>query len=299
MSKFYVTTPIYYANALVHLGHAYSSTASDVLARWHRLRGDETFFLTGTDEHGGNVEKVAREHGVEPQAWVDRIAAEDQALFREIGISNDDFIRTTEARHRRACDAFWRAVAAGKAPDGGPNIRKGAYEGLYCRPCEAYYAEPDLINGLCPIHKTPVETVKEETYFFRLSAWQGKLAELYAGRRAAGRPFVVPDSRANEVEGLMREGLRDVSISRSKLKWGIPVPDDPGHVIYVWFDALINYLTAVGYPDAAAARWKYWPADLHVVGKEIIRFHAILWPAMLMAAGLELPGKIVVHGFLT
>lgn len=297
--RFYVTTPIYYVNAPVHLGHVYCSTACDVLARWHRLAGHDTFFLTGLDEHGGNIEKVAQEHGVTPQAWCDRIAGEDRAVFTEMGISNDDFIRTTEDRHRRATEAFWKAVVAGKAPDGKPNISKGEYQGLYCSKCEAFYLEGDVVDGLCPVHQTPVEKLKEETYFFHLSGYQQHLAEFFEAesKKPANERFVVPETRFNEVRGLLHEGLRDVSISRTKIGWGFPVPGDPAHVIYVWFDALINYLTVLGYPDTSGPRWSYWPANVHVIGKEIMRFHALLWPAMLEAAGLPKPRRVVAHGW--
>lgn len=301
MSRFFITTPIYYANAPVHLGHAYTSIACDVLARWHRLKGDDVFFLTGLDEHGGNIEKVAKEAGVDPQTFCDKIAVEDRKFFEALLISQDDFIRTTEDRHRKATDAFWLAVAKGNAPDGKPNLYKGTYEGLYCSKCEANYTEENLTAGNCPVHGTPVEKLSEESYFFHLSGYQKFLDgffEAEAGKNSENR-FVVPDTRFNEVRGILREGLRDISVSRTKIKWGFPVPGDPSHVIYVWFDALINYLTALGYPDTTGARWKFWPADMHVMGKEIIRFHTLLWPAMLKAADLPLPSKIVVQGWWT
>lgn len=299
--KFMVTTPIYYSNAPAHLGHAYTSLACDVLARWHRLRGDEVFFLTGLDEHGGNIEKVAKEAGTTPQTWCDRIAADDLAFFRELGLTNDDFIRTTEDRHRVATEAFWKAVSSRQAPDGKPNIYKGEYIGWYCAKCEAYFAEGELLAGNCPIHGTPAEQLKEETYFFHLSGYQGELDKLFeveAGKPAEQR-FVYPETRFNEVRGILREGLRDISISRTKVGWGFPVPGDPSHVIYVWFDALINYLTGAGYPDRGSARWPFWGSVIHVMAKEIIRFHALLWPAMLMAADVPLPRKVVVHGWWT
>ncbi len=299
--RFFITTPIYYANAPVHLGHAYTSIACDVLARWHRLKGDDVFFLTGLDEHGGNIEKVAKEHGVEPQALCDDIAKQDLAFFGALNISNDDFIRTTEDRHRKATDAFWEAVAKGTAPDGKPNLYKGTYEGLYCSKCEGNYTEENLKDGNCPVHGTPVEKLSEESYFFHLSGYQTFLDAFFDAeeKKPAQDRFVVPDTRFNEVRGILREGLRDISVSRTKVKWGFPVPGDPSHVIYVWFDALINYLTALGYPDTASPRWKFWPADMHVMGKEIIRFHTLLWPAMLEAAKLPLPRKIVVQGWWT
>ncbi|MEK7474623.1 MAG: class I tRNA ligase family protein [Candidatus Coatesbacteria bacterium] len=295
MSRFYVTTPIYYSNAPLHLGHAYCTIACDVLARWHRLRGDDTFFLTGLDEHGGNIEKIAKESGITPQEWCDRMAVQDLEFYRELKVSNDDFIRTTEERHRRCTDAFWRAARANKTPEGRDNIYLGEYEGWYCPKCEAYFVEEDLVEGNCPVHEVPVEKLKEESYFFRLSDYTGFLKDYLA----ANPDFVVPEQRKAEMLGLLREGLRDISISRTKVRWGFPVPDDPGHVIYVWFDAVINYLTALGYPDMTGPRWKYWEVVHHVVGKEILRFHALLWPAMLKAAGLPLPKKVVAHGWWT
>ncbi len=300
-ARFMVTTPIYYVNAPVHMGHAYTSIACDVLARWRRLRGDEVFFLTGVDEHGGNIEKVAKEAGVSPQAWCDRIAADDRSFFDDYGIAYDDFIRTTEERHARACEAFWQAVAAGNAPDGKPNLSKGVYEALYCSRCEANYAEGELVDGNCPVHGLPVEKLSEETYFFHLAGYQQVLDAFFEAEAAKNpdRRFIVPESRFNEVRGILKEGLRDASVSRTKIAWGFPVPGDPAHVMYVWFDALINYLTALGYPDRTGRRWGFWPADLHVMGKEIIRFHCLLWPAMLRAAGLPLPRKIVVQGWWT
>ena len=293
--RFYVTTPIYYSNAPLHFGHAYCTIACDVLARWHRLRGDDTFFLTGLDEHGGNIEKIAKEHDVTPQEWCDRIAAGDLEFYRDIHVSNDDFIRTTEERHRKSTDAFWRAARASKTPEGRENIYLGEYEGLYCPKCEAFYAESELKGGNCPDHGLPVEKLKEECYFFRLSDYTGFMNDWIA----ANPEFVVPEQRKAEVLGLLREGLRDVAISRTKVKWGFPVPDDPKHVIYVWFDALINYLSALGYPDMTGPRWKYWEVVNHVVGKDILRFHALLWPAMLKAAGVPLPRRVVAHGSWT
>ena len=295
MGAFYVTTPIYYSNAPLHFGHAYCTIACDVLARWHRLNGDDTFFLTGLDEHGGNIEKIAAEHGITPQEWCDRIAAEDTAFYRDLSVTNDDFIRTTEERHRKSTEAFWRAARASKTPEGRENIYLGEYEGWYCPKCEAYYAEDKLVDGKCPDHEAPVERLKEACYFFRLSDYTGFMKDYLA----ANPGFVVPESHKAEMEGLLRDGLRDVAISRTKVKWGFPVPDDPGHVIYVWFDALINYLTALGYPDLGGARWKYWDGVVHVVGKDILRFHSLLWPAMLKAAGLPLPRKVVAHGWWT
>jgi len=291
---FMVTTPIYYINAPLHLGHAYCTIACDALARFHRLKGEEVFFLTGLDEHGANIEKIAKEQGTTPEKWADDMAQKDRDFWRDLGITNDDLIRTTEKRHEKSVQELWKRIAAGKAPDGGPNLTLGEYEGWYCRPCETYYLEGDLADGNCPIHGTPAEKLKEETYFFRLSAYQ----EWFEKEVMSNREFVVPDTRYNEVAGFVREGLRDVSVSRSNIGWGIPVPGNPKHVVYVWFDALINYITAAGFPDDMARFGRLWPA-VHVIGKEILRFHAVLWPVMLKAAGLPLPRKIVAHGWWT
>ena len=299
--KFMISTPIYYVNAPPHMGHFYCSLAADVIARWRRQRGDEVFFLTGTDEHGANIEKLSAEAGITPGEFVDRMAAEHIKFAKDLGISNDDFIRTTEDRHVKSVQEFWRRIASGKAPDGGPTVTKGEYEGWYCRPCEAYFLEGDLVGGNCPDHKLPVEKVKEESYFFRLSGFQKYYEDLFAAeeKKAPGDRFIVPETRFNEVRGLVREGLRDVAATRTKVKWGIPVPDDPKHVIHVWYDAVMNYTTAAGFPHDMQKFGKYWPADMHLIGKEIIRFHALMWPAMLIAAGFPLPGRIVAHGWWT
>ncbi len=294
-SSFMVTTPIYYINAPLHLGHAYCTIACDALARWHRLRGDEVLFLTGLDEHGANIEKIAKEQGTTPEAWADGMAQKARDFWRDLGITHDDFIRTTEKRHVRAVQELWKRIAAGKAPDDGkPNLYLGEYEGWYCRPCEAYFQESELADGKCPVHGIEAEKLKEESYFFHLSGYQ----KWFEKELLANREFVVPEARFNEVAGFVREGLRDVSVSRTKIGWGIPVPGDSRHVVYVWFDALINYITAAGFPDDEAKFGKFWPA-VNVIGKEILRFHAVLWPAMLTAAGLPVPAKVVAHGWWT
>jgi len=298
---FFVTTPIYYVNAPLHMGHAYCTIAADTLARWHRLRGEDVFFLTGTDEHGANIVKIAEETGVSPQAWVDDMAAKHQEFNRELSISNDDFIRTSEKRHEKVVQEFWRKLKAGKAPDGKPNIYLGEYEGLYCRPCENYFQEADLIGGNCPIHGLPVEKLKEECYFFNLSGYQ-KFFETFLDeeeKKGANDRFVVPDVRFNEVAGLVKQGLKDRAITRTKITWGVPVPDDPKHVVYVWFDAVMNYVTAAGFNLDQEMFGRLWPADMHLIGKEIIWFHALMWPAMLKGAGLPLPKKIAAHGWWT
>ncbi len=288
--KFYITTPIYYVNARPHIGHAYTTIACDTIARRQRLLGADTFFLTGTDEHGQKIERAAQAAGKTPQQYADEISAEFRNLWKRMGISNDDFIRTTEERHIKRTQELFRRIR-----DNG-YIYKGTYTGQYCVSDELYVdgAQP---GDPCPTCGRITETVHEENYFFKLSAFQDKLLELYANP-----DFIRPETRRNEVISFVRSGLRDLSISRSTFSWGIPVPDDPKHVIYVWLDALANYLTAIGYgashAGAQAAFKKYWPADVHMIGKEIVRFHCVYWPAFLLAAGLPLPKAIVAHGWL-
>src|SRR5712671_5341743 len=288
--KFYITTPIYYVNARPHIGHAYTTIACDTIARRQRLLGAETFFLTGTDEHGQKIERAAQAAGKTPQQYADEISAEFRQLWKRMGISNDDFIRTTEDRHKKRVQELFRRLR-----DNG-FIYKGTYTGQYCVSDELYVdgAHP---GDPCPTCGRITETVHEENYFFKLSAFQDKLLELYANPE-----FVRPDTRRNEVISFVRSGLRDLSISRSTFSWGIPVPEDPKHVIYVWLDALANYITAIGYGSSHAgaqeAFKKYWPADVQMIGKEIVRFHCVYWPAFLMAAGLPVPKAIVAHGWL-
>jgi len=288
--KFYITTPIYYVNAHPHIGHAYTTIACDTIARRQRLLGAETFFLTGTDEHGQKIERAAEAAGKTPQQYADEISGEFRQLWKRMGISNDDFIRTTEARHEKRVQEFFRTIR-----DNG-YIYKGTYTGQYCVSDELYVdgAQP---GDPCPTCGRITETVKEENYFFKLSAFQEKLLELYRNPE-----FIRPEARRNEVISFVRSGLRDQSISRSTFSWGISVPDDPKHVIYVWFDALANYVTAIGYGSSHAgaqeAFKKFWPADVQMIGKEIVRFHCVYWPAFLMAAGLPMPKTIVAHGWL-
>jgi methionyl-tRNA synthetase len=288
--KFYITTPIYYVNARPHIGHTYTTIACDTIARRQRLLGSDVFFLTGTDEHGQKIERAAQAAGKTPQEYADEISGEFRKLWQRMGISNDDFIRTTEERHKKRVQELFRRIR-----DNG-YIYKGTYTGQYCVSDELYVdgAQP---GDPCPTCGRITETVHEENYFFKLSAFQDKLLELYANP-----DFVRPETRRNEVISFVRSGLRDLSISRSTFSWGIPVPDDPKHVIYVWLDALANYLTAIGYGSAHAgaqeAFKKYWPADVHMIGKEIVRFHCVYWPAFLLAAGLPLPKTIVAHGWL-
>ncbi|MGB2603795.1 MAG: methionine--tRNA ligase [Candidatus Sulfotelmatobacter sp.] len=288
--KFYITTPIYYVNARPHIGHAYTTIACDTIARRQRLLGADTFFLTGTDEHGQKIERAAQAAGKTPQQYADEISAEFRRLWKRMGISNDDFIRTTEDRHQKRVQELFRRIR-----DNG-YIHKGTYTGQYCVSDELYVdgAQP---GDPCPTCGRITETVKEENYFFKLSMFQEKLLALYANPE-----FIRPEARRNEVISFVRSGLRDMSISRSTFAWGIPVPDDPRQVIYVWFDALANYLTAIGYGSSHAgaqeAFKKFWPADVQMIGKEIVRFHCVYWPAFLMAAGLPVPKTIVAHGWL-
>ncbi len=289
--SFYVTTPIYYVNGAPHIGHAYTSIAADVMARFKRLDGYDVFFLTGTDEHGQKVEKAAGDAGVDPQSFTDRISADFRAMSDAMGVSYDDWIRTTEPRHKASCAELWRRI------ERNGDIYLGHYEGWYAVRDEAFYDESELItradgSKIAP-SGAPVEWVREPSYFFRLSTFQDRLLQLYQ----ENPEFVAPSSRRNEVLSFVRGGLHDLSISRTTFNWGIPVPDAPGHVMYVWLDALNNYVTACGFPDPTAPRWHYWPADVHVVGKDIIRFHAIYWPAFLMAAGLPLPRRVSSHGW--
>jgi methionyl-tRNA synthetase len=283
-----VTTPIYYVNDAPHIGTAYTTVTADALARWHRLLGDDTFFLTGTDEHGLKIQRAAEANGLTPIEQADRTSERFRETWKMLDISNDDFIRTTEPRHYAAVAALMQA-----AYDNG-YITLGTYQGLYCVSCEAYYVEADLDDGLCPIHHRPVELLEEQNYFFKLSEFEDRLLEWFDSRP----DVVIPEIRRNEALGLIKGGLRDISISRTSITWGIPVPWDPAHVFYVWYDALINYATAVGYGSDPERFDAWWPALHHLVGKDILRFHAVYWPALLMAAGLDPPQQIAVHGFL-
>lgn len=289
----YITTPIYYVNDVPHIGHAYTTIACDVWARFWRLDGAEVFFLTGTDEHGQKVAKAAEASGESPQAFTDRVSQTFRELARAMNIANDDFIRTTEPRHYRACEELWRRIhAAG-------DLYLGEYGGWYAVRDEAFYRESETTLGEDGVRRgptgAPVEWVKEPSWFFRLSAWQERLLELYE----RNPDFIQPTSRRNEVISFVRAGLEDLSVSRTSFAWGVPVPNSPGHVMYVWLDALTNYLTAAGFPDETHPRWRFWPADVHVVGKDILRFHAVYWPAFLMSAGLAPPKRVFAHGWWT
>ena len=295
--SFYITTAISYPNGAPHIGHAYELIASDALARFKRLDGYDVRFLTGTDEHGQKMIKTARDEGVAVADLADRNAAEFRRMTQALQASNDDFIRTTEERHHTACRAIWSAMAANES-DGRPDIYKDSYAGWYSVRDEAYYGEEETTvredGSRVGPQGTPVEWIEEESYFFRLSAYQDRLLAFYEDHPE----FIGPDFRRNEIVSFVKGGLRDLSISRTTFDWGVKVPGDETHVMYVWVDALTNYITALGYPDAAAEDWRRWPADLHVIGKDIVRFHAVYWPAFLMSAGLPVPKRVFGHGFL-
>ncbi len=287
--RFFVTTPIYYVTDRPHLGTAYTTIVADALARWHRLVGDEVFFLTGVDEHGLKVARAAEAQSTDPQTWVDAMSAHFEQAWHALEISNDDFIRTTELRHTKAVQRFVQAIY-----DRG-FIHKGTYAGWYCVACEAYYAADQLAPGeLCPVHEKAVEWLTEENYFFELSRFEGRLTDWYASAPEA----VIPESRRNEALGIIKGGLEDISISRTAFSWGIPVPWDEAHVVYVWFDALVNYATAIGYGADEARFASWWPAVHHLMAKEIVRFHCVWWPAMCMAAGIDPPHQVIAHGWL-
>jgi methionyl-tRNA synthetase len=299
-TPYYLTTPIFYVNDAPHIGHAYAMVACDVLARFMRLDGRRVHFLTGTDEHGQKVDKSARDAGITPQQLCDRVSQNFRDVTRLMNISNDDFIRTTEPRHIRSCQALWQAVAARKTPKGRENIYLGKYAGWYAVRDEAFYGEEELTTGADGKKRAPsgaeVEWVEEPSYFFRLSDWQDWLLDFYEREP----DFIAPTARRNEVMSFVRSGLRDLSISRTTFTWGIPVPGDEKHVMYVWFDALTNYITALGYPDVESEMFKtFWPAALHLVGKDIIRFHCVYWPAFLVAGGLAPPQRVFGTGWWT
>ena len=290
--KFYITTAISYPNGAPHIGHAYEALATDAIARFMRLDGYDVHFLTGTDEHGIKMKQTAAREGLEPRALADRNAPLFQAMAKALGCSNDDFIRTTEPRHTRASQEIWRRMEAKG------DIYKDSYSGWYSVRDEAYYGESETEvradNVRYGLQGTPVEWVEEESYFFRLSAYQEKLLAYYE----TNRDFIGPEERRNEVMSFVKGGLKDLSISRTTFDWGIKVPGDDRHVMYVWVDALTNYITGVGFPDEQSPLWHYWPADLHVIGKDIVRFHAVYWPAFLWSAGVEPPKRVFAHGFL-
>jgi len=306
--KFYVTTPLYYVNDVPHIGHAYTTIAADVLARYKRLKGFDVFFLTGTDEHGQKIAEAAKAKGKEPQPFCDEIVTRFKSAWATLNISYDDFIRTTEDRHIKVVQGvFSKLLKSG-------DIYKGEYEGWYCTPCETFWTDLQLKEAklitpkaktageehhphgnFCPDCGRPVQKIKEETYFFKLSKYEKKLLKHI--ETTGG--FVSPDPRKNEALSFIRSGLKDLSVTRTAFSWGVPVLEDPKHVVYVWFDALINYITAPGYGSDKTKFERFWPADIHLMGKEIVRFHAVIWPCMLMALGVDLPKKVFGHGWWT
>ncbi len=292
MSKenFYITTPIYYVNDVPHIGHAYTTIAADVLARWHKSGGEKSWFLTGTDEHGQKIQTVAEKKGITPKELCDEVVQNFQKLWGVLNISNDDFIRTTDERHEKVVqEVFRRLIEQG-------DIYKGEYEGWYCVPCETYVPEAQMGEGqTCPDCHRPLTKMTEETYFFKLSKYTDRLLKFYEDNPDA----IMPKSRYNEIVSFIKGGLRDQSVSRTTLKWGIPLPGDDKHVIYVWFDALINYLSAMNFPEEGGLWQTYWPSVRHLVGKDIIRFHCVIWPAMLMALGVNPPVRVFAHGWWT
>lgn len=290
VKTFYLTTPIYYPSGNLHIGHAYTTVAGDAMARYKRLRGYDVMYLTGTDEHGQKIQRKAEEAGITPQAYVDGIVSGIKDLWQKLDISYDDYIRTTEDRHRRVVEKiFARLLEQG-------DIYLDQYEGWYCTPCESFYTDRQLVDGNCPDCGRPVEKVREESYFFKMSKYVDRLLAYYE----ENPDFIQPESRKNEmINNFIKPGLEDLAVSRTTFDWGIKVPGDPKHVIYVWIDALSNYITALGYgTDDDSKYLKYWPADVHLVGKEIVRFHTIYWPIMLMALDLPLPKKVFAHGWL-
>lgn len=286
--KYYISTPIYYPSSNLHIGHTYCTVMADAMARFKRLQGYDVMFLTGTDEHGQKIQTKAIEKGVTPQEYVDEIVAGIKDLWATMEISYDDFIRTTEERHMTRVQKIWQRMYEKG------DIYKGAYEGLYCTPCESFWTESQLVDGKCPDCGRPVEKASEEAYFFKLSNYADKILKLYDEHPE----FLEPETRRNEMRSFIEQGLEDLCVSRCTFDWGIPVPNDPKHVMYVWVDALSNYVTALGGPDDCEKYNKYWPADVHLVGKEIVRFHSIIWPAMLMSADLPLPKQVRGHGWL-
>ena len=289
VSPFEITTPIYYVKDKPHIGHAYTSLACDVIARFMRLSGREVFFLSGTDEHGQKVEESAKKKGMDPQDFVDEVSISFRELLSSMNISNDKFIRTTDPEHKTAIQYLWQKMVENGY------IYLGSYEGWYSVRDECYYTESELVDGKAPTGSEVVWQAKEPSYFFKLSAFEDKLLELYE----KNPDFIAPESRKNEVVGFVKGGLRDLSISRTSFRWGVPVPGDDDHVMYVWIDALANYISALGYPNDETNFNKFWPANLHIVGKDILRFHAVYWPAFLMAANLPVPKRLFAHGWWT
>ncbi len=287
--KFYITTPIYYVNDVPHIGHAYTTIAADVMARYKRLKGYDVFFLTGTDEHGKKIERAAEARGEKPKDLADRVVERYKALWKKLNISYNRFIRTTEDLHIKGVEVLWKKIYEKG------DLYLGVYEDWYCTPCESYWPQKELVEGKCPQCGREVERLKEESYFFKMSRYEKALLEHIERNQS----FILPEFRRNEILSFVREGLRDLSVSRTSFSWGIPVPNDRKHVIYVWFDALANYITAIGYNSNMDDFNNYWPADVHFIGKDILRFHAVYWPTFLLSAGLPLPRRIFAHGWWT
>lgn len=286
MAKFYITTAIDYPSAPPHIGHVYEKVYADVIARWHREIGDDVFFSTGTDEHGQKIQRYALKSKENPTEFVERMSKKFTDLWGKLNISYDSFIRTTQTRHIEIVQTIFKKIYEKG------DIYKGWYEGLYCVDCEAFYTEKDLKDGLCPVHNKRVEEIKEESYFFKMSKYQKKILE----HIQSNKDFIQPEAKRSEIINRIKEGVRDLSISRSSFNWGISLPIDEKHIIFVWFDALVNYISVLDYPKEKFK--KYWPADIHLIGKDILWFHAVVWPAILLAADIELPRKIFVHGFI-
>lgn len=288
MPKFFITTAIDYVNSLPHIGTAYEKIGADILARFHRLLGEDVFFQMGNDEHSVNVKKAAEKEGLSPKAYCDKMRPKFEEIWKKLNVSYDQFVQTSEPRHHKAVTKLFEKINATG------DIYEGDYEGLYCESCEAFYTEKDLADGHCPQHQTRPKSIKEKNYFFKLSKYEKPLLEHIEKHPE----FILPEMRRNEIINVIKGGLKDISVSRSGFDWGIPLPIKPGHVVYVWFDALINYLTLIGYADKPEEFNKWWPADCHVIGKDITRFHCVIWPAMLMAAKVPLPKTVFGHGFV-
>jgi len=287
--KFYITTPIYYPNDVPHIGHAYTTIAGDIIARWHKLKGEKVFYLTGTDEHGKKIAETAKKHGKKPKELIDELIPKFKDAWKKLNIEYDGFIRTTSKEHKEVVKKILQVVYEKG------DIYLGEYEGFYCTGCEAYYTEKDLEDGSCPIHKTKIEKLKEKSYFFKLSKYQKQLLSLYNKNKG----FLSPEFRSKEIISRVKEGLQDLSISRTNFKWGIELPFDKKHVVYVWFDALLNYITGVGFLKNKKLFKEFWPADVHLIGKDISWFHCVIWPAILMSADIELPKTVFSHGWWT
>lgn len=292
--KFYITTPIYYVNDKPHIGHAYTTIAADVLTRYYKLTGKEVFFLTGTDEHGAKIEKSAKKAGIDVQKFCDQNAARFKQAWKPLNIKYDKFIRTTDKEHEQVVTEVLKKLKTAKTPLGNDAIFEGEYKGLYCTGCEAFLTEADLVEGLCPAHKKKPELVKEKNWFFKLSDYE----EFLKNKISKKELKVQPIARENEVLSLIQGGLQDIAISRPNVKWGVPVPFDKDQTIYVWIDALLNYISALDYPSGKDFK-KFWPADIHLMAKDILKFHAVIWPALLAAIEVELPKKVYTHGFFT